>query len=66
MLELNVTEVPEQTVVPGLAVTVMVGATCEVTFIAMPALVTDVLVAQVAFELSTQVIWSPLVNVLDE
>ena len=66
ILELKVIEVPAHTVVPGLAEMVIVGAACEVTLIVTPALVTVEVTAHAAFDVSTQVIWSPSVRVLVE
>lgn len=64
VVTLKVTEVPAQMILPGDAVIDAVGVTVGITVIVMVLLVTSVGLAQAALLVRSQVITSPLANVL--
>ena len=63
---MNVTFVPAQIVLPGLAAIVTDGVTLEVTFIVIPDDVAVAGLAQVAVEVITTLTTSPFTNPLFE
>ena len=65
-MAVKVTFVPEQIVVDGLAEIVTLTGKFGLTVIVMPADVAGLPVTHVALEVSTTVIISPVINVVDE
>ena len=63
---MNVTLVPAQIVLPGLAAILTDGVTLEVTFIVIPEEVVVAGLAQVAVDVITTVTTAPFVNALFE
>ena len=65
-VEVKVILVPEQITEPGLAETLMLAVTYGVTVMLSELEVAGLPVTQVAFDVKTQVMTSPLARVLDE
>ena len=62
---MNVTLLPEHIVLPGFAVILTLAVTFEVTFMVMEFEVAGEPVAQLAFDVSTQVMASPFARVVE-